>query len=386
MDGIAINQHPTTTLLDMTGKIVAKGKAGTCVEGTTMEIGGGEARSSMLASEESFLSEPRRRGIHGRHPPPPRATRRQERRSERPAVGSVRALEKLPLEKQRCTMRQGGVGGEPGPLRPALPEGRSRRPSRPSTRPPPAGTLASATAPVYRMYECARGGGGGASGSSSRLTCAAGEMGIVKTLQVIAAAAHNAAPDRRRRRRRQGQGGGRIAPQRRLRRSGGGEIKVRQRPVCSNRCWWRAAYRSVTSGVGAGFIDQPGEHGRQGERRRRRTPPGGTRGCRTATGGVDLVVTAAAAPAEKYKAFAHEEDDDDASASADARGRTHRHVDSERDGGEFFAVMDFACGARMHRRRLRVLAGVQTPVEASRDKHATAEEKRIVAAHRGSDG
>ena len=38
VDGIAINQHPTTTLLDMTGKIVAKGKAGTCVEGTTMEI------------------------------------------------------------------------------------------------------------------------------------------------------------------------------------------------------------------------------------------------------------------------------------------------------------------------------------------------------------
>ena len=56
MDGIVVNQPPTTTLMDMTGKIVAKGKAGTCVEGTTMEIGNWEVEVQDAVSEESFLS------------------------------------------------------------------------------------------------------------------------------------------------------------------------------------------------------------------------------------------------------------------------------------------------------------------------------------------
>ena len=71
VDGIAINQHPTTTLLDMTGKIVAKGKAGTCVEGTTMEIGNWEVEIQDSVSEESFLSGAALAG--GSTAPPPAA-------------------------------------------------------------------------------------------------------------------------------------------------------------------------------------------------------------------------------------------------------------------------------------------------------------------------
>ena len=102
VDGIAINQHPTTTLLDMTGKIVAKGKAGTCVEGTTMEIGNWEVEIQDSVSEESFLSGAALAG--GSTAPPPAALRApaavRNAAPFRPAVGSIRALEKQPLEKQ----------------------------------------------------------------------------------------------------------------------------------------------------------------------------------------------------------------------------------------------------------------------------------------------
>jgi DNA repair and recombination protein RAD54B len=90
MDGIVVNQDPTTTLMDMTGKIVAKGKAGTCVEGTTMEIGNWEVEVQDAVSEESFLSGAALAGgSTGPTPSLPNVTAAAPA-PFRPAVGSIR--------------------------------------------------------------------------------------------------------------------------------------------------------------------------------------------------------------------------------------------------------------------------------------------------------
>ena len=125
VDGIAINQHPTTTLLDMTGKIVAKGKAGTCVEGTTMEIGNWEVEIQDSVSEESFLSGAALAG--GSTAPPPAALRApaavRNAAPFRPAVGWV-LRELPPPPRQRALMsKEGSIVLSSAGV--DLPEGRS---------------------------------------------------------------------------------------------------------------------------------------------------------------------------------------------------------------------------------------------------------------------
>ena len=56
LDGVALTVPPVTTLFDDAGKPVAKAKAGTCVAGTTMEIGNWEVEIQDPIAESAFLS------------------------------------------------------------------------------------------------------------------------------------------------------------------------------------------------------------------------------------------------------------------------------------------------------------------------------------------
>ena len=56
LDGIVMSQPPVTTLYDDAGKLLSKAKAGTCVAGTTMEIGNWEVEIQDPVTEEAFLS------------------------------------------------------------------------------------------------------------------------------------------------------------------------------------------------------------------------------------------------------------------------------------------------------------------------------------------
>ena len=56
LDGIVMSQPPVTTLYDDAGKLLSKAKAGTCVAGTTMEIGNWEVEVQDPVAEAAFLS------------------------------------------------------------------------------------------------------------------------------------------------------------------------------------------------------------------------------------------------------------------------------------------------------------------------------------------
>jgi superfamily II DNA or RNA helicase len=56
LDGVVLTVPPVTTLFDDAGKPVAKAKAGTCVAGTTMEIGNWEVEIQDPVAESAFLS------------------------------------------------------------------------------------------------------------------------------------------------------------------------------------------------------------------------------------------------------------------------------------------------------------------------------------------
>jgi DNA repair and recombination protein RAD54B len=56
LDGVVCTVPPTTILFDAAGKQIAKGKAGTCVAGTTMEIGNWEIEVQDPVAEKEFLS------------------------------------------------------------------------------------------------------------------------------------------------------------------------------------------------------------------------------------------------------------------------------------------------------------------------------------------
>jgi DNA repair and recombination protein RAD54B len=56
LDGVVLTVPPVTTLFDDAGKPVAKAKAGTCVAGTTMEIGNWEVEIQDAVAESAFLS------------------------------------------------------------------------------------------------------------------------------------------------------------------------------------------------------------------------------------------------------------------------------------------------------------------------------------------
>ena len=187
MDGIVVNQDPTTTLMDMTGKIVAKGKAGTCVEGTTMEIGNWEVEVQDAVSEESFLSGAALAGgSTGPAPALPNVAAAAPA-PFRPAVGSIRggvSSQKLIKPPLFDPTREGAVVlSTPGT---SFPEGESNTTVvidpfvgvhlRPHQR-----------AGVKFMYECVTGlRRGGISDSTHRGCLLAHEMGMGKTLQVIA--------------------------------------------------------------------------------------------------------------------------------------------------------------------------------------------------------
>jgi DNA repair and recombination protein RAD54B len=56
LDGIVMCEPPVTTLYDDAGKVLSKAKAGTCVAGTTMEIGHWEVEVQDAVAEAAFLS------------------------------------------------------------------------------------------------------------------------------------------------------------------------------------------------------------------------------------------------------------------------------------------------------------------------------------------
>ena len=90
VDGALINQHPTTTLLDMTGKIVAKGKAGVRPKGRPWRSNW-EVEIQDSVSEDSFLSGAALAGSTARHPAALRAPPAVRNAAPfRPAVGSIR--------------------------------------------------------------------------------------------------------------------------------------------------------------------------------------------------------------------------------------------------------------------------------------------------------
>ena len=376
VDGIAINQHPTTTLLDMTGKIVAKGKAGTCVEGTTMEIGNWEVEIQDSVSEESFLSGAALAG--GSTAPPPAALRAppavRNAAPFRPAVGSVRALEKLPLEKQSLhdASKEGSIVLSSAGV--DLPEGRSNftvvvdpfigRHLRPHQRDG-----------VRFMYECVVGlRRGGASGSTHKGCLLAHEMGMGKTLQVIALLWTLL---------KQGPIAGKpvvrkavIACPASLVGNWGGEIKkwlndTRLEPLL------------VEGGEGADGKQKFEDWALPNQRRHcvlvtsYETLRSHAKTVQKATGGIDLLVCDEAHRLKNTKG-------DTQTVAALRALRCDRRVlltgtPIQNDLGEFFAVMDFACPGLLG--DASVFKKVfSNPVEASRDKHATAEEKRIGAA------
>ena len=73
LDGIVMCEPPVTTLYDDAGKVLSKAKAGTCVAGTTMEIGHWEVEVQDAVAEAAFLSGAALAGAAAREPlRPPR--------------------------------------------------------------------------------------------------------------------------------------------------------------------------------------------------------------------------------------------------------------------------------------------------------------------------
>ena len=375
MDGIVVNQDPTTTLMDMTGKIVAKGKAGTCVEGTTMEIGNWEVEVQDAVSEESFLSGAALAGGSTGPTPALPNVAASAPAPFRPAVGSIRggvSSQKLTKPPLFDPTREGAVVlSTPGT---SFPEGESNTTVvidpfvgihlRPHQR-----------AGVKFMYECVTGlRRGGISDSTHRGCLLAHEMGMGKTLQVIALLWTLL---------KQGPIAGKpavrkavIACPASLVGNWGGEIKkwlgdVRCEPLL------------VEGGEGADGKQKFEDWALPGQRKHSvlvtsyETLRAHAKTVAKATGGIDLLVCDEAHRLKNAKG--------DTQTVAAIRGlKCDRRglltgTPIQNDLLEFYAVMDFACpGLLGDAACFKKIYGA--PVQKSRDKNATAEEKKIGAA------